>query len=968
MGSFANTYLKDKTTNSFASSIDKNSEPKKTGNSFGDAFGISRKVIKDPIAQIIQETPKDKSILDRVKEVGSNFTAGLPSFLGTIKAGIGNYIDSMGKGAANGEMGIGGVTSVADKIDLYEKTKKELETALKENKNYAFADGQTVPGNVSFFGINLLKKVDLSEKDRADYKAQLIEVNSKLSQLKVEDAKTTTISEQLKLSAKEDFKKSEEERQKIVKQFGESKKWSGQWLANEVAANTPQFLASFGVGLATMAVTKNPQAALAAGFSSSYIQESGAAYQEAISTPGVSEAQAQKVANNIGIMNAVIEQLPLGRILSKIPEGDTVKKSLLKEITSSLVSKAKQGVLEGSTESMQEIVSNAWGKTYDKNRKLLDNVLESGVVGGVLGVGGDLVSDFTPTNIDSKVPVIDPKATENAKEILQKALETPEAERTSVQNDIVDAYVEARASDIANTENTNQTAQNTAKTGTATTGTRKFIKVEGLPETVTGKSVVIRPDGTASYNLEIDENSRGKGIGARAVKTIENAIVENGATRIELPVKEESIGFFEKQGYTQVGEVKNGLGTMTKDLNVDVYTALNIEQSIRDNVANIQQDFIDGKIDAETRKSLAEEQFSRSVADKVLQPIEEKVTTKSIEENITNNEKEIKKVYSENKDSVNQALSEIYAEMDVAEAGFRVYKDGEVSGIGSTFPKWIPEHLRNKKLFNKVMEGLVNIEDIHYPEGNRPKQRELYNEILDNVDSSAGIDTSSIRNDIIKLYENAKTEKQNSKTTTAKTDSSTRRGIQPTDTNKEVIRVPKRQLPVGEGKEKISRLQARIRGVLDSATVADAEELGLATFRQMNQDSNIAAAAEFVANNPEGALRVITGEMDPPNGVLTNSVLIALKLAGSEDTELGLKVASLTASRGGQELAILRKLQPDNPVTLMEDVVKTRIEAFEKRTGKKITDKVKQEVKKINAELKAPSARQWDSFLASIRC
>jgi len=98
---------------------------------------------------------------------------------------------------------------------------------------------------------------------------------------------------------------------------------------------------------------------------------------------------------------------------------------------------------------------------------------------------------------------------------------------------------------------------------------RVNFKVPGLPPEVTGSLVTIRPDNTASYNLEIAEGSRGQGIGAEAVKTIENAIIEKGITQVELPVKPESVGFFEKQGYKVVGEESKGIVPMEKTLTTE---------------------------------------------------------------------------------------------------------------------------------------------------------------------------------------------------------------------------------------------------------------------------------------------------------------------------------------------------------------------------------------------------------------
>lgn len=183
-----------------------------------------------------------------------------------------------------------------------------------------------------------------------------------------------------------------------------------------------------------------------------------------------------------------------------------------------------------------------------------------------------------------------------------------------------------------------------------------------------------------------------------------------------------------------------------------------------------------------------------------------------------------------------------------------------------------------------------------------------------------------------------------------------------------IVKVPEKQLPVGEGKERVSRLQARLKGALNAASQEDIEELGLSTYNQMNQDIQIAKASEYVINNTEDAIRVVFGEIDPPKGILQNSVLVALIELGKTDTDVAIKVATLTATRFGQEINILKKILADNPVVMMQDIVNIRIETYEKKTGKIAKQRIKAEVKKIGGEIKVPDGKNWDSFLNSIKC
>jgi len=181
----------------------------------------------------------------------------------------------------------------------------------------------------------------------------------------------------------------------------------------------------------------------------------------------------------------------------------------------------------------------------------------------------------------------------------------------------------------------------------------------------------------------------------------------------------------------------------------------------------------------------------------------------------------------------------------------------------------------------------------------------------------------------------------------------------------QLIRVPEAQLPVGEGVERVSRLEARVKNALGKVTPEEQELLGLSTFRQMNRDNQIAKASKYVSENTDEALRVLRGEIDPPTGILKNSVYVALKELGSADTQIATQIASLASTRFGQEINILKEIDKDSPVSLMEDVVKARIEGY-KRKGKDLKQAIKRESDKIKIE--KPSKGAWDSFLASIRC
>jgi len=183
--------------------------------------------------------------------------------------------------------------------------------------------------------------------------------------------------------------------------------------------------------------------------------------------------------------------------------------------------------------------------------------------------------------------------------------------------------------------------------------------------------------------------------------------------------------------------------------------------------------------------------------------------------------------------------------------------------------------------------------------------------------------------------------------------------------------VPREQLPVGDGKEKVSRLEARIKGVLGKANQGQIETLGLSTFEQMNKKENIRSASEYVIKNPDEALRVLSGEIETPKGLARNSIFVAMERLATENknVDLSRKLASLRSTRFGQELSILTELDPESPVKAMSDIVKIRIQEFErKHKGESVAKAKKRVVENIKREVKAPNIDEWSAFISSIQC
>ena len=186
---------------------------------------------------------------------------------------------------------------------------------------------------------------------------------------------------------------------------------------------------------------------------------------------------------------------------------------------------------------------------------------------------------------------------------------------------------------------------------------------------------------------------------------------------------------------------------------------------------------------------------------------------------------------------------------------------------------------------------------------------------------------------------------------------------------KRVVEVPREQLPIGEGKEKISRLEARVKEALGKISPEDQEKLGLTTYNQMNKKENISKAVDYVTKNQEEALKVLEGKAETPKGIARNSIYVAMENMAKGDVELARKLASLSSTRMGQELSILSELDPESPVRIMRDIIKIREGEFKRKYKGRTTEQAKNKVvEDIKKSVKLPDRIAWTNFLKSIEC
>ena len=194
--------------------------------------------------------------------------------------------------------------------------------------------------------------------------------------------------------------------------------------------------------------------------------------------------------------------------------------------------------------------------------------------------------------------------------------------------------------------------------------------------------------------------------------------------------------------------------------------------------------------------------------------------------------------------------------------------------------------------------------------------------------------------------------------------------VKPIEIKPQEISVPREQLPIGEGAEKVSRLEARVTDSLKKTSPEDIERLGLTTYKEMNKIETIKAASEYVIKNPKEALDVLEGKIEPPKGILRNSIYVVMENAAADNVALARKLTTLTATRMGQELSILTELNPDSPVKIMRDVIKIKESVVEKRTGKKVEQIQKETAQEIKTEIKKSASKRptWEEFIKEIMC
>lgn len=109
-------------------------------------------------------------------------------------------------------------------------------------------------------------------------------------------------------------------------------------------------------------------------------------------------------------------------------------------------------------------------------------------------------------------------------------------------------------------------------------------------------------------------------------------------------------------------------------------------------------------------------------------------------------------------EKIDNALGQIMTEFELAEKGERIImeKDGYFAGMArkpSTFPQWLPEHLRDKKLLDEFLKKTPDLASLKYPDNiTSLNKAELVDAVFDQLDAGTGISTKEVRKGIVDQY------------------------------------------------------------------------------------------------------------------------------------------------------------------------------------------------------------------------
>jgi len=148
----------------------------------------------------------------------------------------------------------------------------------------------------------------------------------------------------------------------------------------------------------------------------------------------------------------------------------------------------------------------------------------------------------------------------------------------------------------------------------------------------------------------------------------------------------------------------------------------------------------------------------------------------------------------------------------------------------------------------------------------------------------------------------------------------------------------------------------------------------LPEYKQVNMKDQAKFSSELLALDPNKAIKIALGRVEPPSHILPESVFTAVENRALEQGDIGLIKQLAHSSRAtqatvmGQRIRALAERNPDSAVGAIRQVASKRARAAEKKLGKSVDEAIKETAGKIKAGIKKPTRQDWESFIKELRC
>ncbi len=727
-------------------------------------------------------------------------------------------------------------------------------------------------------------------------------------------------------------------------------KWSPTKIARLVAGAAPSLLATTAAMLAT-----GGTGALAVAFG----MEAGQTYKES-KEAGVPEGKAQLYGTVVGTINAILEKAFPEKLLTPVKGSvketvQKISKSLAKDVLEKAaqfgVRVGKSGMLEGSTEALQQLWSNVIAINYDKNRSLWSGLLESfvggfgsgGIVGGVVQEQSLPPGEYTAQEVIDKVISSPLQDTPEGKALLKSALEAKQQDKNIV--------IEKSEEKIEKGETQSQNLEPQKKDGwCGPTALQYALKDQGI---------------------SMSQESLAKGMGAT---------VENGADPKQIKTEAEKQGI---QAQTIQGE--------------DAQVTLTILDKAISEGKSVILDFLDGKdinndghyvlyqgrsngkitvIDPQTAKprQLDEQYFIDQWKDTTIRGTIFKRWAMILEKSQEGTPIQKLPVYFGSEGKTKKSYISYDRVLSVNTNQSELIKT--LADEGNEKAQQLYESMPNKKKVDFtiadpiIREAYKDQYDAIQYKNNAP---ELHAQGITYFDTKTGRSYAENKLTAEQYARMSRKEKyapiEGVKTVgeVAQQRVEALKQKQGKVIQQNQITVPSKEQPVGTGKSKNSRLFERIKDTLGS----DYETKEI-KYNELSLEGQAEKVVSLISEDPEKAVRIARGYEEPPAGMTQNAVAVALaetaRAKGDYITAARLWVqTSLRSTRLGQEIVSLRgDFSINEPLNAVKKLLNSRMDQVTRRYSdiikglalpegesmvKKVDALVKQEAKKLNKVL-----------------